>query len=134
MDLSKLTQGEKIVLAAGVLLIIDLLFLPWHSVLGLHISAVDAPNSGYAIIALLLAIIMVGQIVAAKLTSANLPDPPLPWSQLHLFGGGAIAVLLLLKLIAETSLLGFGAYLGVILGLAIAYGAYTMREEDSVLV
>ena len=32
MDLSRLSQGERIVLVAGVLLIIDLLFLPWHSI------------------------------------------------------------------------------------------------------
>ena len=30
--MTKLSQGERIVLVAGLLLIVDLLFLPWHSV------------------------------------------------------------------------------------------------------
>ena len=142
MDLSKLSQGERIVLAAGVLLIIDLLFLPWHSIdLGVNIPGIDttrsgvqSPNGGYGVLALLLTIVMVGQIIAAKLTGATLPDPPVAWSQIHVILGSAVAILLILKLIVETNSLGFGAYLGVLLGIAVAYGAYAFKQEDSVLV
>jgi hypothetical protein len=138
MDLTRLTLGERIVLVAGVLLIIDLLFLPWHSVsvLGVHLTrtGVQSPNAGYGVLALLLVIVMVGQIIAAKMTSAKLPDPPVPWSQIHLIAGVAVAVLLVLKLLVETNILGLGSYLGVALGLAVAYGGYTIRQEDSILV
>jgi hypothetical protein len=143
MDLSRLTQGERIVLAAGVLLIVDLLFLPWHSIdlgglaipgVDLTRSAVQSPNAGYGVIALLLTIVMVSQIVAAKIAGANLPPPPVPWSQVHLVAGIGVAVMLVLKLIVETDSLGFGAYLGVLLGLAVAYGAYVIRQQDSILV
>jgi hypothetical protein len=133
MDLTRLTQGERIVLAAGVLLIIDLLFLPWHDLTIITRTGVQSPNGGYGVIALLLVIVMVGQIAATKLASAKLPDPPVAWSQIHLILGIAVAVLLVLKLLAETHFLGFGAYLGIILGLAVAYGAYTIKQEDSIL-
>jgi hypothetical protein len=141
MDLSRLTQGERIVLIAGVLLILDLLFAPWHKIdLGATIPGVDltrsgvqSPHSGYGVIALLLTIVMVGQIAAAKLASANLPDPPVPWSQVHFVAGVAVAALLLLKLVVETDFLGFGSYVGVALGLAVAYGGYLIKREDSIL-
>ena len=141
MDLSRLTQGERIVLIAGVLLILDLLFAPWHKIdLGATIPGVDlsrsgvqSPHSGYGVIALLLTIVMVAQIVAAKIMSASLPDPPVPWSRVHLVAGVAVATMLLLKLVVETDFLGFGAYVGVALGLAVAYGAFTLNREDSIL-
>lgn len=142
MDLSKLSQGERIVLVAGVLLIIDLLFLPWHSIdvpdiakgfvdtsgIDTSISGVQSPNGFYGVVALILALVMIGQIVLDKLTSVELPSPPVPWSQVHMIAGIAIAVLLIIKLIAETDSLGFGAFLGVLLGLAVAFGGYTIGQ------
>lgn len=142
MDLTKLTQGNRIVLGAGILLIVSLLFFPWHHVdlggLGalaasvdtsIDISAVEAPNAGYAVIALIVTIVMVAQIVASKLFDANLPDPPVPWPQIHMIAGIAVFVLLLVKLLAETTALGFGAYVGVLLGAGLAFGGYTMKQE-----
>src|SRR5437763_10020286 len=92
MDFNKLSKGERIVLVAGVLLVIDLLFLPWHKIkisalLGVNVSrtGVQSPNSGYAILALLIDLVMITQIVAARFTSAKLPNPPSPWGQVHLF-------------------------------------------------
>ena len=139
MDLSRLSQGERIVLVAGVLLIIDLLFLPWHDIdiggaaeaLGVDTtrSGVQSPNGFYGIVALILTLVMVGQIVADKLAGATLPSLPVPWSQVHMIAGIAVAVMLVIKLIAETEFLGFGAYLGVVLGLAVAFGGYSIGQE-----
>ena len=41
MDLGKLSRGERIIVVAGVLLVIDLLFLPWHSITVPFIGSVD---------------------------------------------------------------------------------------------
>lgn len=46
-----------------------------------------------------------------------------------MIAGIAVFVLLLIKLVVETSSLGFGAYLGLLLGAALAFGGYTMRQE-----
>ena len=142
MDFSRLTQGERIVLVAGIVLIVDLLLFPWHSIdLGVEIpgldttlTAVQSPNGAYGVLALVLTIIMVAQIVAAKLAGASLPEPPIPWSQIHVIAGTTVAILLVIKLVRETDSLGFGCYLGVLLGIVLAYGAYALRREDSILV
>jgi hypothetical protein len=134
MDFSKLTVGDKIVLGAGVLLILDLLFLPWHrisvgGILDVTRTGVQSPNAFYGVLALLLVLVMVAQVVVSKLTSAKLPDIPVPWSRVHLIAGVGVFALLLLKLLVETSLLGFGAFLGLILAAAVAFGGYTMSRE-----
>lgn len=134
MDLNKLTKGDKIVLGAGVLLIIDLLFLPWHKislggVLDVTRTGVQSPNSFYGVLALLLALVMVVQVVVSRLTSAKLPEIPLPWARVHLIAGIAAFALLLLKLLVETSSLGFGAFLGLILAAVLAFGGFIMNQE-----
>ncbi len=137
MDFNKLSKGERIVLIAGLLLVIDLLFLPWHRIrtlLGIDISrtGVQAPNGGWGVLALLVTLVMIGQIVAARFTSAKLPRPPIPWGQVHLIAGVAVLVLLLIKLVAETDFLGFGAWLGIILSAALAYGGFVISKEPEV--
>jgi hypothetical protein len=134
VDFSKLTKGDKIVLGAGLLLIIDLLFLPWHKIsvagiIDVSRTGVQSPNAIYGVLALLLALVMVVQVAVAKLTTAKLPEIPVPWGQVHLIAGAATFLLLLLKLLVETSSLGFGAYLGIILSGALAFGGYTISQE-----
>ncbi len=133
MDLSKLTPGEKIVLAAGAVLLIDLLFLPWHKIdLGIFTvsrSAVESPNAFWGVLALLVTAAMVAVVVVTRFTAAKLPDVPVPWGQAMFIAGAAVAALLLLKLVLETSALGIGAWLGILLGGGMAYGGFLMRNE-----
>lgn len=135
MDFSKLTKGDKIVLGAGLLLIIDLLFFPWHKItlagiIDVRRTGVQSPNSIYGVLALLLALVMVVQVAVARFSTAKLPEIPVPWGQVHLIAGVAAFALLLLKLLVETSSLGFGAYLGIILAAALAFGGYTISQES----
>ena len=135
--LAKLSQGERIVLVGGLLLIADLLFVPWHSVDlgGLDIAfdttrtGVESPNGGYGVAAVILAAIMIVQILVARLTSMRMPATPMPWSQLQLVAGIFVAVVLVIKLVREPELLGFGSYSGVLAGLLVAYGGYAISRE-----
>lgn len=136
--LGELSAGERIVLVAGLLLIADLLFVPWHSVdVGdLDIvfdgtrTGVEDPNGAYGVVAAVLAAIMVVQIVIARLTPIRLPDPPfLPWPHVHLIAGIFVFVVLAIKLARETELLGFGSYSGVLAGLLVANGGYRIAQQ-----
>jgi hypothetical protein len=142
--MSRLTAGERIVLVAGVLLIVDLLLLPWHSISAsdvyvpagygvgtLRLTAVQAPYAGYGVAAVVLSGAMVLQIVLTRLFGMRLTDPPVPWSQVQLVVGVFVAVVLVIKLVRETDLLGYGAYSGILGGLLVAYGGYMINQESS---
>jgi len=143
MTARKLSQGEWIVLIAGLLLLVDLLFLPWHAVdltateqlvadeVGFDPtpSAVQPPGRGYGIAAVIFTLVMIVQIVIARFTTLRLPEPPVPWSQIHLIAGIFVLVVLVIKLIRDTSGLGYGAYSGILGGLLVAYGAYLIAQD-----
>ena len=137
MRLAQFTQGERIVLIGGLLLIIDLLFVPWHSVdlMGLDIefdptrTGVQSPNGGYGVAAVIFTALMIVQIVAAHLLRERLPALRVPWAQLQLLAGIFVAVVLVIKLLRETELLGFGSYSGVLAGVLVAYGGYLIARE-----
>lgn len=138
MDLSKLTLGEKIVAGAGIVLLIDLVFLPWHNIdigiLSVSRKGIQSPNAIWGILALLLAAAMVAVVAVSRFTTTPLPELPVPWPQAMFLAGIAVAVLLVLKLVLETSFLGFGAFLGVVAGGAMAYGGFVMRNEGGPVV
>ena len=140
----KLSQGEWIVLVVGLLLLVDLLFLPWHAVdltrdrsrlvadaVGFDPtpSAVQPPGRGYGIAAVIFLLVMIVQIVIARFTTLRLPEPPVPWSQIHLIAGIFVLVVLVIKLIRDTSGLGYGAYSGILGALLVAYGAYLIAQD-----
>jgi CHASE2 domain-containing sensor protein len=131
--LSKLSQGERIVLVGAVLLILDLVFVPWYRIdpegLDFRLTAVQSPYAGYGVAAVILAAIMVAQIIIARLTPARLPGSPALWAQVHLIAGVFVAVVLAVKLLRVTNSLGFGSYSGVLAGLLVAYGGYCIARE-----
>ena len=136
MDLSKLSRGDRIVVVTGALLVIDLLFLPWHSIavpfLGsVNRSGISSPNAFLGFLAALVAAAMVAQIIVSKFTSAKVPDLPVPWPRAHMLGGLVVVGLLLLKLVLQTSFLSFGAYLGILFAAALAFGGYTVDQEST---
>ena len=139
----RLSQGERIVLVAGLLLVIDLLFLPWHAVdldpaaelvaeqIGFDPTpaAVQSPSGGYGIAAVIFTLVMVGQIVIARFTPLRLPDLPVPWSQIQLVAGVFVLVVLVIKLVRDTGGLGYGAYSAILGALLVAYGGYRIAQD-----
>ena len=135
MNLNDLSLGQKIIGAAGILLIIDLLFLPWHSIdtgFGEFTrSGIESPNSLWGILALIVAILMVVAVVMSAMAADKLPQLPVPLGRALFIAGVAAFVLLLIKLVVETDFLGFGAWLGLILGAALAYGGFLMKDTGA---
>jgi uncharacterized membrane protein len=143
--LARLTQGEWLVLIAGVALIVDLIWLPWHSIpvsnrdlqvlesRGIFVdttyTAVQGSNIGYGVAAVLLTAVMIVQIAVARLLAVRLPQPPVPWSQIHLILGIFVAVLIVIKLVRATEFLGYGAYSAILAAVLVAYGGYRIASE-----
>ena len=128
--------GEKIIIVAGVLLFIDG-FLPWYSIdVGPFGSFTrngwQSPGAIWSMFAILIGMAMTGVVVLKNLTEVNIPEKVgnFTWPKI-LLGGGVIALLfVLLKLVNESSYLGFGFYLGIICVAALAVAGFLMYQEE----
>ena len=131
-----LSIGEKIIVIAGLVLLIDG-FLPWYSVdLGPFGSFTrngwQSPGALWSMLAILIGLAMAG-VVAVKLsTEGVIPENVggFTWPKIFLGGGVASAVLILIKLLNESSHMGFGFYIGILCVAALAVGGVLMYREE----
>lgn len=135
MDLSKFSLGDKILAGTSVGLVFGLLVLPWHSVSAFGRSysrtALQSPNSFWGVLALLATLAVIG-VTAVRLFSPDttLPELPVAWPKAVSFASIAVVAVLAIKLVSETTALGFGAYLDVLLAGGMAYGAFVASKAD----
>ena len=129
----KLSMGDKIMLIAGPLLLIDS-FLPWYRVtydLGtfgsgsISRSGWQSPGAIWSILAVLIAVVLAGGIAAMNFANVKMPALPqgVTWARVDLGAAVAAALFILLKLLGESSHLGFGFFIGIILVAALVVGA-----------
>lgn len=131
MDLSKLNTGDKIVSGTGILLLISLVALPWHSIsMGSGFgsftrTAIQSPESLLGFLGLLIAIFVAGSVIASKAFGASLPDLPISWSDARFYAAAAGVALLILKYIMNSEIIGYGAYIAILSAAGMTYGAFT---------
>ena len=131
-----LSIGEKIIIIAGAILFIDG-FLPWYSIdfgpLGsITRSGWQSPGAIWSMLAIVIGLAMAAVVVLKGLTEVEIPDNVggQSWPKILLGGGVAALVLVLIKLLNESSFLGFGFYLGIIAAAALAVGGFLMFREE----
>jgi hypothetical protein len=138
VDLNRLTLGARIVALSGLLFFIDS-FLPWFhacldlsSIGGAKICGSDnAWNKPFSLLATLIALVLVGVIVA-ELAGAALPRlGNITWGQAQLIGAGVVLLFVLLQiLIGDHGASRYvGAWLGLIISAALVYGGYLRSKE-----
>jgi hypothetical protein len=135
VDLNRLTLGARIIGIAGLLLFIDS-FLPWfRTCVSLFGSTACGGESGWgtplSLLGILIGLAMVVFIVAEA--TGNAPSSPgtLSWGQVLLGAGGLTFAFVLLQIIIGDHGLGrsYGAYIGLVLSAALAYGGYLRSRE-----
>lgn len=134
MDLSKLKLGQKIVLGAGILLIINL-FIPWFrvSVLGFSVNA-NAFDDFWAWFGSILAIAAAVIIALKVFTSVKANAGPLKAEHLALILGGLGFLFILISLLVNTEWLFIGVFIGLIAAGALTYGAFLAMKEEGLSV
>jgi len=135
MDFNKLSQGEKIIVVSGVLLLV-FSFFPWF---GLGEGSHNAWDNVLSLLAVLIGVVMVLQVVLANFTTVQLPALPVPWGQVHLGLGVLALVLVLLQLlvgdkvnvvVAEIELdRKVGVILGLLAAIGLAAGGFLRSKE-----
>lgn len=138
MDLTKLSNGDKVLAGSGLALFI-FSFLPWFGVKG-YGGGGNAWDVGFftGILPVLIGLLLLGYVVVTKLLDGvELPDLPVPYP-LVVLGLAALAALLVVVRLVIGYDVGFGIKLdrkyGLILStlaaLGLAGGAFLKFQED----
>lgn len=140
MDLSKLTLGDKIATGCGIVLLISLLFFPWHNVCidfgafggesCASRGAMSSPGGFWGILAFLLTLVIVGVLIADRVANVELPELPIPHPAAIFYSTIAVLVILLIKLVTEMDYLGFGAWLSLLLAAGMCAGGFLIFQAE----
>jgi hypothetical protein len=145
----KLSTADKVILGGGIAYLI-FMFLPWYGIdVGNEFASVSYDNSGWdyflgGILPAILILIMGAHVlIRAFSPDTKLPDLPVPWSQVHLIAGVAVAVILVLRTLIGSDDVGsidtgvdldrkIGLFLALIAAIVVAVGGYLKSQEGDV--
>ena len=131
-QLKGLSLGRKLILGAGVVLLIDT-FFNWQSV-SVGVSGVTVVSAGqsawHGFLGVLLGLLTVALVlwVGARAFGVALPAN-IPDGLATLAAGGLIVLFALLKTLTE-SYSAWPSYVGIVLGAGVAYGAWLAFQES----
>jgi hypothetical protein len=135
-----LSVGGKIILIAGLVLFIDG-FLPWYRVtvkfLGesatASANAWESPGAIWSVLAVIIGLAMAVAVALKDLTDVDIPDNVggISWPKIFLGAGGATVLLVVIKLLNESSHLGIGFYIGILAAIALAAAGFLMYREEA---
>jgi hypothetical protein len=133
-DLTKLSTADKILLGGSLLLFIDT-FLPWQKFIcvpGACLTA-NAWQGNGSFVGVLMGLLTIVLIVVMVLSLAGVEMPPGISVSTVMAGvtAGTVVFGLLKFLFAVTHHGSYGAWLGLIFILAVAYGGYMKMQEAS---
>jgi hypothetical protein len=134
--MDKLSRDDLIVGGLALLLVIDLLFLPWFSYGPFSLSATDAPDGWAGILAVLAAIAVLADLLIERLS----PQTTLPnfggsrtTTRLYLAIGAAVFVALKFVFNIHFSLFGFGFWAGIVLTALLCVATLRASQDRAIL-
>lgn len=132
----QVAPADAVLMGTGALMLVDG-FLPWY---GVDIGpfgdfTVKGLSSGALAWLPIVLVVAVGALVAARVFAGRvLPSGAVGPAVLALAGSGLATVLLLLKLLVDSSFTRFGLYVGIVLAAVQAWYAYrAFRASGEVL-
>jgi hypothetical protein len=126
MDFSKLSNGAKMALIGGVILVINL-FLPWYGTFGFNLNAFDAEFLawGGSLLAIAGAAVLLLKAMGTRDVEAGQFKP----EQLATMLGGAGTVLIVLRWLTETNFVKYGLFVGLAAAAVVTFGAFTSMRD-----
>ena len=131
-----LSRNDWIVGGLALLLVIDLLFLPWFSVAGFSFNATGSFDGWTAVIAMLVSAALLADLLVERLS---------PQTTLPNFGGSRTMTRFRLAIIAAAfvalkfvlhihfSAFGFGFYLGVVVAAGLVFTTMRLSQDREIL-
>jgi hypothetical protein len=138
MDLKKLSTGEWVTAASGIVLLI-FSFFHWYSYdfgpFSVSRNGWQSPGALWGILAVLLGVVLAAHVLVGKLGGVELPERlgRVGWGVMHLAGGALAFVFMLIKLINHSSDTAFGFYVSLIAAVGLGVGGYLMAKETGEL-
>lgn len=142
MDWKKLTGPDRVVVATGILLAIDLLAVPWVDVSIGPFTATStgtgSPDGFLGVLALLLSLGIAASVVLERLTTIQLPSLPITSAGTPIGSAGTrfTAALTTLGLVVlkfvlhlHPSYLGAGCWAALVLGIVLVVAARRARTK-----
>lgn len=138
----QLTRSERILGAAGIVLLISIFAFPWYhvGVPGYTINgqtygggsydgnALQGPGSFFSVVALIVLIALLAEFAISRFTTAQLPDLPISWSAAELYAAIAVLALLVIKIFFHVGNFGWGFYLDIAAAAVLVYGAFAVSR------
>jgi hypothetical protein len=123
----------RLVVVSGVLLMATLFFAPWYDrgfVIGYEVTrtAVEPPHGWLAVLAWLSTLALLVEVVITRVSTTGLPEVAVPWVRIQLVQAAAVFVLVALKVLI-TRYYAWGAWLGLVLAGAFAYGVWAAAGQ-----
>ena len=139
MNLANVSRDDWILSGVALLLVIDLLFLPWFSVsvgpVSLSVSATGAPDSWLGILAVLVTIALIADLAIERLSPGTaLPNIRGSRTETRFVLAAVTAFLLALKFLFQINHfgdLGFGFWAALVLTAALVYFAMQARKAGA---
>lgn len=128
-DMNKLSMGSKGLLGTGILLLVAL-FLPWQSVdVGFGIG--DVSRNGFNGLGVIIGILLIGLIVWEGLLAAgvSISTGSTSPAMISVYDGAAASLLTVIHFLLRLDFVSFGAFLGLIAALAMAYATWVRYHE-----
>ncbi len=128
MEFNNLSTGQKVGLASGVVLLINL-FLPWYGTSRISRNAFEDPAGFLAFGGSFLAI--AGAVILFLKASgrADASRGTLAAEQMAALVAAIGTVLILLQWLTENDFTKFGLYLGILGAAGVTYGAYMVMKD-----
>lgn len=133
-DFNRLGTASKILIVGSALYFIDS-FLPWNRACGgvepfrFCVSANLWYGVGYICVLLALGL-LVWEVLQAAGVTAKMAMPA--W-QISAALAGLLLIFTIIKVLIDSEALSFGAWIGIILALVIAYGGYMRWQEGKMM-
>jgi hypothetical protein len=135
VNVENVSRDDWILGGVALLLVIDLLFLPWFSIsvgpFSSSLTATDSPDGWLGILAVLTAIVLIADLAVDRTSpQTQLPAVNNSRTQTRLIEACVVALFVALKFLFHIhfDLFGFGFWAGVVLTIALVYLALQARN------
>jgi hypothetical protein len=136
-DVNRLSTGQKILLGGGIIYLI-VLFFPWFGVggevgeLGEALGIDTSVNGFSGLFGLLSGVLAIALLVWEGMAAAGSKIGTASPAMVGAVLGGLTAVFGILSVVVNISVAQIGAWLGLVIALILAYGAYMRFQESKV--